>query len=393
MNKQILNTDIQSFIKNNLTTDISSLLLKKQLFDEISQQELVEQIEAKKRCQKKLPTWFQTDDIYYPNKLNIEQTSSEATAAYKADLVSGNSLIDLTGGFGIDCYYFAKNIAQITHCEINENLSEIVQHNYQKLAVKNIETIRQNGIEFLEQSEQNFDWIYIDPSRRNDHKGKVFLLKDCLPNVPEHLDLFFTKSNHVLIKTSPLLDIQNAIDDLRFVKTVYIVALKNEVKEILFRLEKDYKDSITINAVNLLSDGNLESFHYQLDNAQQHPNYDLPGAYLYEPNAAILKSGGFNIVATQFNINKLHQHSHLYSNNTLINFPGRRFKVIESIPYNKKALKRRFGKQQFNITTRNFPKSVDLIRKETQIKDGGTQYLFFTTDHLNGKIVLICDKI
>lgn len=390
MNKNILNTDNQYFINNNLITDISSLLLKKLVFKDASQQELIEQIEAKKRCQKKLDTWYNTPNIYYPNKLNIEQTSSETTADYKANLVSGKSLIDLTGGYGIDCFYFSKKVTNVFHCEINSSLSEIVSHNYEQLKCTNIKTIIGDGIEYLKNTAENFNWIYIDPSRRNDSKGKVFLLSDCLPNVSENINALFNKADNVLIKTSPLLDITNGINELVFVKEIHIIAVKNEVKELLFLLEKNYTGEISVITANIQkTKQDLFSFTKTRSELAQ---YGFPNKYLYEPNAAILKSGGFNEIATQYNLNKLHQHSHLYSNDVLIDFPGRSFEITEVIPYNKKELRKRFKKQQINVITRNFPKSVDEIRKELQLKDGGKSHLFFTTNMENKKIAILCLK-
>jgi len=390
LNKHLLSTDIQLFIAKNISTDISSLLLKKPIFNYIKQQELAEQIEAKKRCETKLKTWFNTSNIYYPNKLNIEQTSSEKTAKYKADLISGKSLIDLTGGFGVDCFYFSKKMDSITHCEINKNLSDIVHHNYKQLKCDNITTAATNGIEYLKNTSQTFDWIYIDPSRRSDLKGKVFLLNDCLPNVSEHIDLLLQKSNHILIKTSPLLDITNGLKELKFVKEIHVVALKNEVKELLFVIEKNYTNKITIITANI-KNTKTDTFSFSLNQIEIAP-YSLPNSFLYEPNAAILKSGAFNEVALNFKLQKLHKHSHLYTNNDLIEFPGRTFEIIEVIPFNKKELKKRFKKQQFNITTRNFPKTVADIRKELQLKDGGNEYLFFTTNIKDEKIVIQCIK-
>lgn len=391
MNKSILNTDIQYFIKKNINTDISSLLLKKPNFSNTTQQEIVEQIEAKKRCKKKLPTWFNTEGIYYPNKLNIEQTSSEPTAQYKANLVSGKSLIDLTGGFGVDSFYFSKKVAQVTHCEINNKLSEIAQHNFQKLNCSNCTTAPIDGLQYLSNTAVKFDWIYIDPSRRNDMKGKVFLLKDCLPNVPENLMLLFKKSNNILIKTSPLLDITNGLRELQFVSEVHVIALNNEVKELLFVLKKDFLGIPKTKTVNIKKN-TTESFEFTHGKPIE-IKYSLPQKYLFEPNGAILKSGGFFEVAKQFNISKLHQHSHLYTSLTkLAQFPGRSFKIHEILPYHKKNLKKRFKNQQVNVTTRNFPKTVASIRTELQLKDGGDTYFFFTTDINFNKILLICTK-
>ncbi|MGB0897381.1 MAG: THUMP-like domain-containing protein, partial [Flavobacteriaceae bacterium] len=357
----------------------------------VSQQELAEQIIARQKCKNKLPLWYKSNEIYYPNKLNIEQTSSEKTAKYKAELVSGKHLIDLTGGFGIDSYYFSKKIDQVTHCEINPNLSEIVAHNYSKLDCENINTITADGIDFLNQNSTTYDWIYIDPSRRNDVKGKVFLLNDCLPNVPEHINVLFNKADNILIKTSPLLDIKNGIRELKYVKNIHVVAVQNDVKELLFTLEHKYDGPIHIKTVNITKP-TPQAFEFILDTPAT-VNYSNAKQYLYEPNAAILKSGGFNTIAQQFNLNKLHQHSHLYTSNELIEFPGRRFEVVEALEYNKKTLKKRFKNSKANITTRNFPKSVDIIKKELQIKDGGDVYLFFTTAPNSEKVVLQCNKI
>lgn len=391
MNRNILNTDIQLFIKNIKCTDISSLLLRKMIFPDISQQELVEQIEARNKCKTKLPLWYKTRGIYYPNKLNIEQTSSETTAQYKANIVSGKNIIDLTGGLGIDCYFFAKQTTEVTHCEINTELSEIVKHNYSKLNCTNIKTVSSDGVKHLKNSNDCFDWIYIDPSRRHDSKGKVFLLNDCLPNVPEHLKSLFSKSKNILIKTSPLLDLKNGIRELQYVKEIHIVAIKNDVKELLFVLEHQFEGDINIKTINFINDNNQIFEFTAFKNCT--PSYDFPKQYLYEPNSAILKSGGFSEIAVKFSINKLHQHSHLYTSNELKKFPGRSFKIIETLAYNKKDLKKRFKNQTANITTRNFPKSVATLRKELQLKDGGDIYLFFTTDMNSNKIVLLCTKI
>lgn len=391
MNLSILNTEVQDFINANLNEDISKLLLNGISFSEIETKDIIKQIEAKKRSKKKLPTWFNSKNIYFPNKLNIEQTSSEVTANYKANLVSGNSLIDLTGGFGVDAYYFSKRIKNVIHCEINKSLSEIVKHNYKTLNINTIECLNENGIEALKHIDRPFDWIYIDPSRRDDTKKKVFLLSECIPNIKTFQGLFLKYANNVMIKTSPLLDIKATLNDLKQIKELHVIALENEVKELLWVLERDCKTEFIIKTVNLTKQSKQE-FEFSFENeSNEIAEYTGPIAYLYEPNAAILKAGAFNSVSTQLNIPKLHKHSHLYTSNTLIDFPGRRFKIEKSIPFNKKI----FAKEKIskaNVTTRNFPISVGEIRKKLKIKDGGDIYLFFTTDLNNIKIILVCVK-
>lgn len=391
MNTSILHKDVQEFISKNLNSDITKLILKGSPFNKITIQELSNQIISKQKAKNKLPSWFTIENIYYPPKISIEQTSSEITANYKSTLISGKKIIDITGGFGVDTFYFSKNFDQVIHTEINEELSEIVAHNYKQLKVENIHTVSDNGLNFLERSLDKFDCIYVDPSRRNDIKGKVFLLKDCLPNVPENIDLFFTKTDTILIKNSPMLDITATLNELKNVKEIHVVAVNNEVKELLFILNKEHKLNIEVKTINLLKNRS-QTFNFLIKN---NPilEYHLPDKYLYEPNSAILKSGGFNEVSNQLKVNKIHKHSHLYTSKKIVeNFPGRVFKINAIFPYNKKKIKKLLTISKANITIRNFPKTVAQIRAETKLKDGGDVYLFFTTNVNDELIVINCSK-
>lgn len=398
MNTTILHENVQQFISENLQSNITKLILKGSPFKNVTIQELSNQIVSKIKAKDKLPNWFLTNHIYYPAKISIEQTSSEETAIYKKNLLTGllskssaQLLIDITGGFGVDAFYFSKYFKQVIHAEINKELSKIVTYNYQQLAVKNIQTVAINGLDYLKETSQKFDCIYIDPSRRDDVKGKVFLLKDCLPNVPENIDFLFTKSDVILIKNSPMLDIKATLNELKFVKEIHVVAVNNEVKELLFLLNSKSNQSIEIKTVNVLRNSTQE-FSF-LANEKHKTTYSNPLDYLYEPNAAILKSGGFNEVSKAYNIAKLQQHSHLYtSKEILVDFPGRVFKIMAVYPYNKKKIKKELTMLKANITTRNFPKTVAQIRAETKLKDGGDVYLFFTTNNSNERIVIQCSK-
>lgn len=391
MDKKLLSAEIQEYITSNINADVSKLALQKNKFAITDWTTILGQITAKQKAKIKLPTWFYTHNIYYPSKISIEQTSSEKTAEYKSQFVSGKSLIDLTGGFGVDDFYFSKKVNQVTHCEINHELSEIVKHNFEQLVVSNVECQTGDSSEILVTLNQKFNWIYIDPSRRNDVKGKVFMLQDCLPNVPELLDFYFEFSDNIMVKTAPILDISAGLSELRNVKTIHIVALENEVKELLWILEKNYTKSIQIVTCNLTKDSTQE-FTFELGNTPV-SNYSLPKKYLYEPNAAIMKSGGFDEVTSKYEIEKLNKHSHLYTSDILINFPGRVFEIVNSFEYNKPNMKSFLENKKANITTRNFPETVENIRKKWKIKEGGITYCFFTTDINNNKIVLLCDKL
>ena len=387
----LLSDAVQQFIQQYFEENINTLSLKYGSKLE-HWNSIAYQLTGKKKAKSKIPTWHNTPYIVYPENVSIEQCSSEQTALYKSELVNGKSLIDLTGGLGVDDYYFAKKINKITHCEINTDLSEIVGHNFKQLGVTNIECIAGDSLTALQSNTEKWDWMYIDPSRRNDVKGKVFMLKDCLPNVPENLDFYFEKSDAILIKTAPLLDIAAGLSELQNVKTIHIVAIENEVKELLWELHKNYLGAIGIKTVNLTKDA-TNSFDFILNQESTEANYSLPKRYLFEPNSAIMKSGGFNEISEQYRLDKLHKHSHLYTSNELIDFPGRVFEIQHAIPYSKKEIKIHLENSKQNITTRNFPETVELIRKKWKIKEGGNSYCFFTTDMNNDKIVLICTKI
>ena len=387
----LLSHEIQTYIQQNAGMDVNKLALQKNPFPEIDFKVILNQIEARTKSKDKLPTWFNSQNIVFPSKISIEQTSSEITAQYKSQLITGNSLIDLTGGFGVDDYYFSQKIKQVIHCEINTELSEIVQHNFEQLNCTNITCYSGDSKDFLSKNNTKFDWIYIDPSRRNDAKGKVFMLKDCLPNVPDLLDSYFNYSDRILIKTAPILDIASGLSELKNVKEIHIVAVENEVKELLWIIKKGFENTIEIKAINITKTKSYSfNFEYNFD---YEPNYSLPQKYLYEPNSAIMKSGGFDAICGQFPLFKLHKNSHLYTSNELIDFPGRIFEILQSFDYNKKSMKDFLEQKKANITTRNFPETVENIRKKWKIKDGGDDYCFFTTNQNNDKIVLLCAKL
>ena len=392
LNLNLLNNEVQQFINKHLNTPIDELALKGSPFDAIQTPELLEQIQAKKKCKKKLPHWYNTPGLYFPNKLNIEQTSSEISASYKSKLIEGKTLLDLTGGFGVDSFYFSKTVKSVTHCEINTFLSEIVTHNFEIFGIENIKTVPIDGLEFLSPNRDNFDWIYIDPSRRDEKKNKRFFIEDCTPNVAQHLNLFFKHTQQILIKLSPMLDIRAALTALPQTKEIHVVAIKNEVKELLFIVEKDFEKEPIIKAVNL--ETNQPNFDFKSsDEIKAIIEHQNPLKYLYEPNAAVLKSGAFKSLASQYDLKKLDHHSHLYTSMKLNpDFPGKLYLVEEELPYQKKTINRIFGGSKANIKVRNFPKSADQLKKDLKIKDGGPIFMFFTTTN-NQKIVVITRQL
>lgn len=392
MNLALVRPDVQAYLEEHCHTPIATFIFKGSPFSDITIQELAQQLEGKRRIKSKLPLWYKTKGILFPPKINIEQTSSQATAQYKASLMKGNSIIDITGGLGIDCYHFSKVIAQVTHVEMNEELSAFAKANFETLGATEITTIIGDGIQYLSDQVTTYDTIYVDPGRRTDIKGKVFMLKDCLPNVPEYLDLLLSKCATLWIKTAPILDITAGLNELTNVSEIHIVAVKNEVKELLWRIDSIPSKETVIHTINCINNTtNTTSFTLQ-ELYDTEATYNTPKTYLYEPNASLLKSGAFNWVSSHYSIDKLHQHTQLYTHDELISFPGRCFKIKQVVPYNKQ-IKKALAIKKAHITIRNFNISVVELRKKLKITDGGDVYLFFTTLLGNQKVVLVCDKI
>jgi hypothetical protein len=390
LNRALLNSEVQEFLEEQYKTEVSKMAFRGSPFEGISTQELLVQLSGKKKAEKKLPLWFGTRGIIYPPNLNLEQTSSEVTAKYKASLVAGASLADLTGGFGIDSYYFSEKIEKVRHLELNPELQEIAEHNFEVLGAKNIISEACDALNFLKNTSERFDWVYIDPSRRDEAGGRVFFLSDCLPNVPENLDILQEKAENILIKTSPLLDLQAGLNELENVREIHVVAVDNDVKELLWVLNKNASEGIEIKTVNFQK--KEKQVFNGIFGGNPPENYSEPKNFLFEPNAAIMKSGLFGRLGNELGLEKLHPNSQLYTSDTPVNFPGRRFKVLQILPFRKKQLKKDLQLKKANITTRNFPESVAELRKILKIKEGGESYLFFTTLQNEEKVVLLCKK-
>lgn len=359
-------------------------------FEDITIQELLVQLSGKKKAEKKLPTWFKQRGIFYPPNLNLEQTSSELTAQYKASLIDGDNLADLTGGFGIDSYHFAEKVKNVRHFEWNKDLQEIAAHNFKILGAKNVISEAADGLHFLRKTSLKLDWIYLDPARRDDHGGRVFFLSDCVPNVPENSNLLLEKSHNLLVKTSPLLDLQAGLRELQNVHEIHIVAIENDVKELLWILNKDALEVARVKTLNIQK--KKKQIFEAPFNTDISEDYSEPKRFLYEPNAAIMKSGLFGALGKELQVQKLHSNSHLFTSIELKDFPGRRFEIKQVIPFRKKDLKKFLKLKKANITTRNFPLSVAQLRKSLKIEDGGENYLFFTTLLKEEKVVLLCQK-
>ncbi len=374
------NKEVEKFINANLQTDLHSLLLKKSPFAEVSMQEIVQQIKGKKVAQKKFP-FLLKEGIVFPPNLNLEQASSQSTAEFKAQNLKGKKFLDLTSGFGIDAYFLSKNFDEITLIEQNTELLEIVKHNWGILERK-ANFINDNLENFLANNQEQFDVIYLDPARRDDHKNKKFLLEDLSPNLLEFQEKLMKFSDQIIIKLSPLIDISYLISVLKNIFKIEIIAVKNEVKELLVFMNSKFEtENVEISCTNLESDDVVFSFNFN-DEKERNAMFSEPQKFLYIPNNAVLKSGGFNSLSEKFNLKKLHPNSHFYTNGErLEGFPGR---VLEIEIVDSKTIKKG---DKFNIISKNYPLTPEEIKKKYKISDGGNSYLIFTQTQ-KGKIIL-----
>lgn len=379
MVNKLLDQNVQHYINANLNKDLHALLLKKSPFPDVSMQEIVQQIKGKQVAQKKFP-FLLNDEIIFPPQLSLEQSSSQKTALYKSEILKGEKFIDLTAGFGIDAYYLSKNFNEITLVEQNANLLKIVEHNWSVLG-KKARFINQKLEDFLNENKENFDVIYLDPARRDQHKNKVFLLEDLSPDILEIQEKLLSSSKEILIKLSPLIDLKYLVTVLPDIFRIDIIAVKNDVKEVVVFLSKENSEEIICNVVNLESEERTCVFRFG-EEEKATAEYGEPEKYIYIPNNSVLKAGIFNLISEKFGVKKLHPNSHLYTSDQIINdFPGRIFEMelIEAKQIQKKS--------QFNVISKNYPLKPEEIKKKYNLKDGGENYLIFTQSK-KGKIIL-----
>lgn len=399
--ESLLHRDIQQFIRDHTHVDSREIAIQQKQLLGVSYTILAQQIAARQKAKIKLPLYFQASNIVYPPSLNLEQSSSQATAQFKAQILASlftnqsANVVDLTGGFGIDSFFLSGGCASLLHIEVNTELQQIATHNHLQLGAKNIAYNNTSAESFLESSKARFDFIYIDPSRRRESE-RVYGLADCVPNVVALQEKIFEHTTYLLLKTSPLLDIHFVLKSLLIVKKVFVVGVENECKEVLYLIDRKVSDALpVIEAVDLSIDGTVKNsftFTFQKE-AETISTFSEPLHYLYEPNAAILKAGAFKSIASYFSIYKIDTNTHLYTSSSLFSdFPGRVFKIETTVKSDDKEVYKIIPERKANIITRNYPLSADQLKKKLKLNDGGHKYLLAFSAG-NKKTILLCSRI
>lgn len=394
--KEILSPETLRFADAHETEDVRRLALGPKPPAGVDLNAALVQIRGRQGAKEKIPSWGAVKGLLFPPHLSLEQCSSERTARYKASLLRGESLVDLTGGLGVDFAFLSVNFEKAVYVEQQEELCRLARHNFPLLGLRNAAVVCCDGTAFLERME-HVTAIFIDPARRDSCGKKTVSIGDCLPDVKKLSALLVAKAEQVVVKLSPMLDVSQALADLPGAKELHVVSVNNECKELLVLLDnRPLTEETVIRCIDLKQNSQQEfSFEFRQE-AQAACNYTSePGNYLYEPNSSILKAGAFKILSQAYRVRKFHPNSHLYTSDKLIpGFPGRIFKLEEIVPFHKKELQSRLkAGSQANITVRNFPEPVAGLRKRLKLREGGEVYLFATTFENGERVILRCSKV
>ena len=386
----MINEQTWDFIRQHAADDVRKLALQGTKDAAVDLSMALQQIAGRQTALKKLPSWAAVERVLYPPHLNMEQCSSEQTARYKARLAGGgDTYVDLTGGLGVDFYWMSQGFKQRYYVERNAELCELVEHNFRTLG-HSCSVCCCDTATYLP-TVPHADVVFLDPARRNEHGGRTYDIKDCTPNILELLPLLMEKADKVILKLSPMLDWRKAVDDLQYVREVHIVSVDNECKELLLVLEQ------TERPLRLVCVNNNQIFEVSSHPSPltSHPSPLTSEQFLYEPNASIMKAGCFDALAQQYPVCQVSANSHLFLSSVEIeDFPGRRFQICAISSTNKQTLKETLaGVSRANITVRNFPMSVEQLRKKLHLKDGGDTYIFATTEADGAHSLYICRKI
>lgn len=384
------------FIHQFREADVRQLALRGKRYPDVDLPFALNQIQGWQTARQKLPHWAATEGIIYPPHVNMEQCSSEVTARYKRSVLARwgrlDSICDLTGGFGVDLSTLADLFASASYVERNSGLCDLVRHNLSCLGLSHVSVHCADAATFLH-GLTHCSVIFLDPSRRDDHGGRVFYLADCSPDVTSMADELLSKADVVMLKLSPMLDWHEALSALPAVREVHIVAVDNECKDLLLVLSSR-PSPLRLFCANEPAVFACDEAELRLADVPLLPADGLPAGYLFEPNAAVMKAGVFAALCRRFGVVGVGPNSHLFfSDRDVSAFPGRRFRILSVFTMNKRDLRTHLsGLTHANISVRNFPLPVAALRKRLRLADGGACYLFATTLTGGRHVILSAEK-
>jgi hypothetical protein len=393
----IADPKVQQFIESNLNTDTSDILLKHRDVNGVPTRFIVDQINGRLKAKGKFARLLEDPLIIYPPSINLEQSSSQATAEYKTQFLKDflghprQRGIDLTGGFGIDALFMSDLFETYDYVEEDTELYEIAKHNLGRLK-PNLRFYNTSAEHHLDSGVGNATLVYIDPSRRNLNRQKVVGLQDCRPNILALQNDIFRKAEHLVVKASPLLDIDLGASQLNHVKVVLVLSVFNECRELVFVCERNYNGPFTIQAVNITQTlPDVFKFSREEEAGAQAPMAEV-AEYLYEPNAAIRKAGAFKLVTERYGLFKLHVNTHLYTSAELReDFPGRIFRLKHKVKSDAKIIGD-LVQGHANVITKNYPLAAEALKKKMKLRDGGENFLIGFTGQ-QGPQLVVADRV
>lgn len=394
------NDEFHKFIINNSNAETTKLRLKKFRDLNFDVNFAILQIDCKKRIKKKLPEIYSYQNFFFPNTLSTEQCTAEEIAKFHASLLGNNeSILDMTAGLCIDSYYISKSVKEVTALEINPDVAIVSSHNMSEFT-NNVTVLNCDCIDFVKNNTKQYSSIFIDPARRGENNKRLFSLSDCTPNILDLIPYLTKISKNLYIKASTMLDITQSIKELHYnVTDTWVIGINNECKEVLFKVALNNTSPVisrihtinfentTIQKLSLSSNdkSTLSKYYCELKDA----------IYLYEPNSCIMKAGIFASLEDKFCLTAISHNSHLFiSQHFTDDFPGRKFKILELIPFKNTEIKNiKKIHPQINVSVRNFKLTAEELKKKLKVQDGGDKYLFGTTDKNNNALLLICEKV
>lgn len=370
-----MNAEIKNFISKHANESPEALALMAGRYPELPMPFIAQQVKGRARSRSKLPSWHANEDVVFPKSLALEQCTSEAVARFRASLLGGGgAAFDLTGGYGVDARFLAETFERYWYCERDEALAEIAAENFKVFGLSDtVAVTRGDGMEALAGFDGALDLIFLDPARRDGRSLRVSALDRCEPNAREHWDRLLARASRVALKTSPGLDVSSALADLAAVEAVYVISVENDCKELLVVGREGFDGEARIHCVNIRKEGTFEELSFYLSEEKElEGDFAPPGRYLLEPNASIMKAGGFKAVSKKWNLRALNPRTRLYGcDQPPLDFQGRVFEIVGDVPIGGKDAKRLFPKRRANVISRNSGMTAEELRKKLGLKEGG----------------------
>lgn len=421
---------LTKFVSEHISDDITRLILDKARWPETDMDLAVSCIESRRKLKGKVQEWYDEPELIFPVKLSAEQCSSSATGKYKARLaghIAGLSglapsqwhIADLTGGLGVDSWFFSQEAGAVLYNEMQKPLCDAATHNFNILGASNI-TISNHAVSAetsgdIERTPEELlssfrpDIVYMDPARRGEGGKKVFLIEECTPDILKLKEDIFSICRHILIKLSPMADISMVCKRLgSSCREVHIVASGGECKELLIWMDREWdKGEYGISAVEIHPDGLVSEFRFTPSDEKGATalfhSADLYNEaselFLFEPGKALMKAGAFNVISERFGLVKLGTSTHYYITPdpvkaSELKLHGKVFRIIEMLPLDKRSVKTA-GKKwpKAEVTARNIPMDSDTLRKKLGSAPGSDIHMFGLKSDKSGNLLFVTSRI